>query len=336
MRLPTGAGRFGYRLAAGDFDRDGAGDLVVGSPGLRSGPDSGVVQVLFGSRDGLRAARRRTIRRPTDTAYAAFGSRMRAGDINDDGNLDLVVGSPDRPADGATGHLAYCPGTRTGPKGCRRLSGGGTSSLAIADVTGDGFDDIVQGDADPVPLLLADSGGEIRLWRGGPDGPADAPLVIDQSMTNSGAVDEPGDQFGSTLDAGDLDHDRYADMFVGAPGEDDHRGAVSVIRGGSSGFAQFGNTAFGKAQPGVPGKAAPGDRFGWSVAILRASGDDRPDVAVVVGGAKRLADAVLIIEAGDGVLFAPEETRATRLFRQNDYVAQPRIDRIRLGRPRDS
>ena len=169
MGMPSGAGRYGYRLAARDFNRDGIGDLVVGAPGTQSALGSGAVQLIFGSPAGLQIDRPRTIRRP-DNTYVEFGSRLRAGDIDNDGNLDLVEGSPDRPEAGSVGHLVYCRGTRTGPSRCRPVGaagGGGTSSLGVADVDKDGYDDIVQGDADPAPEAVVGVGGEVRLWRGG-------------------------------------------------------------------------------------------------------------------------------------------------------------------------
>ena len=85
-------------------------------------------------------------------------------------------------------------------------------------------------------------------------------------------------------------------MIVGAPGEENDTGAVTVIRGGKDGWARTGNIPFGRSEPDIPGTAAAGDLFGWSVAILRVAGDDRPDVAVVIGGEERLANAVMLIE----------------------------------------
>jgi hypothetical protein len=78
---------FGAALAAGDFDADGFDDLAIGAPGHGL---LGTVAVLYGG------AVRRTTLAPPDAALGArrFGSALAAGDLNDDGADDLVVGEP--------------------------------------------------------------------------------------------------------------------------------------------------------------------------------------------------------------------------------------------------
>jgi serine/threonine-protein kinase len=176
LGLGSSAGRYGYRLAAGDFDGDGFTDLAIGAPGEERGvPSSGAIELIFGSKQGLTTERTRSIRRP-HAGYSGFGNRLWTGHVNGDRRLDLVEGAPDRP-DGTSGHISFCRGTARGPTGCRPLADSGTSSVTVADVTGDGFDDIVQGDHIEVP----EGGGELRLWRGGRRGPGDEPQTIDQA-----------------------------------------------------------------------------------------------------------------------------------------------------------
>jgi hypothetical protein len=198
----------------------------------------------------------------------------------------------------------------------------------VGDVTGDGFQDIVQGDHIDFPA----GGGEIRLWRGGRRGPAVPPQTITQAPIEIPGGDETGDEFGFSLAVGDLDADGFADMVVGVPGEDAEAGAFVVIRGNRTGYAMTGSTKFTRDGPRIPGQPVPGERFGQSLAILGLLGDNRLDLAVTAGGARRLDDAILLMEGGPGA-FAPDETDISPL-RLGDAVQDPQIDEIRIARGR--
>jgi hypothetical protein len=90
--------RFGFALAAGDFDGDGNDDLAAGAPGATSGDGnrSGLVYTYRGSRDeGLQSW--------SDTGQSwlgvdeeddRFGFALVAGDFDGDGNDDMAVGAP--------------------------------------------------------------------------------------------------------------------------------------------------------------------------------------------------------------------------------------------------
>jgi hypothetical protein len=331
--LGEGAGRFGHRLAAGDFDRDGFADLAVGAPGEDvTDPASGAIELLFGSPDGLTTERTRTIRRPDD-GYVAFGRRLEIGHVNGDRHLDLVEGAPDGPT--GPGHISFCRGTERGPFRCQRLDDSGTSAVAVADVTGDGFEDIVQGDHvdSPEPDQLSQGGGEIRLWRGSEGGPEAEAKSISQVLRAVRGDDEVEDSFGYAVDAGDLDGDGYADMVVGAPGENDGAGAITVIRGARNGMALTTNPGFTRGWADIPGDEVAGEGFGASLAIMRLPGDDRPDVVVAAPGARRLDDAILLLRGGPGA-FAPDELLSALPLRLGEAVQAPKIDEIRIARDR--
>lgn len=271
--------------------------------------------------------------RPVDD-WARFGEKMRAGDVNGDGIVDLVEGAPDRPDEYATGHLSFCEGKRSGrPKRCEAIdnsAGTGTSALAVADVNGDNFEDVIQGDAVP-EFGVAPLGGQVRIWRGSRHGPAGEPLVVVQGEDFIPGSDELGDSFGAGVDSGKLDRDRYADIVVTAPGEGSGAGALTVVRGGSAGIARTGHAGFAMGI-GVPGDMLAGRRLGWSVAVLELSGDKRLDVATAVRGADRIQESVYVIEGPRRGNFAPNETRSWPLLHGPVRVRDADSRRLRLGR----
>jgi hypothetical protein len=332
MRLDPGEGGYGSRIGAADMNGDGFDDLIVGAPAADPGPaGSGAIQIVFGGSDGF-STPAQTVVRPMDE-LSSFGTRLRVGDVNGDHRPDLVEGAPDAP-DGRAGHATYCLGTPDGPGACRLLvgaPGSGTSSLAVADVDGDGDDDIAQGDATVEPLTTGRAlGGEVRVWLGGPRGPRAAPVLISQRPVTVPGADEVGDEFGASLGAGDLDGDGNADIVAGVPGENGGDGGVTVIRGGRGGRAGAAHTRFFKGPGGIPGAPGDADRFGSAIAVLDVSGDDRLDVIASSHDAERLVDSVYVIEGGNGA-FARGERRVWRPLR-SVRVPNARIETIRIGR----
>jgi hypothetical protein len=95
--------RFGYALAAGDFDRDGVDDLALGHPGEDIfGDYNGAATILMGAAGtGLLASRNRTFEAGLEGVpgsqwewYQDFGTSLAAGDFDGDGHLDLAIGAP--------------------------------------------------------------------------------------------------------------------------------------------------------------------------------------------------------------------------------------------------
>ena len=312
LDMPEGD-RYGANVLARNFDDDNYADLVVSAPGDAQAWGSGAIQILFGSERGLRTDNARLIDPPEATTVAAFGSRLRSGDIDGDQDIDLVEGSPDPDSGDTSGHIAWCPGSRTGPTACRELEqiegDNGSSALAVADVTGDGREDIVQSD---VELPGAGSGG-LRLWRGGKGGPTFVEAVTAEPLAlDAGALT---DRFGAAVDAGPLDDDDFADVVVGVPGHDSEAGAVAIVRGTREGFSRTGNRLLWSES------GEQGDKLGSTVAMLRLEGpDERPDVAVAAEGVQDFARAVTVLrgeafEALSGLRAAPGSATSLRLGR---------------------
>ena len=87
-----------------------------------------------------------------------------------------------------------------------------------------------------------------------------------QLFTQVGGTVEAGDEFGFALAAGDFNNDGFADLAVGAPGEDvgsrEAAGAVSMLPGSAAGLTTSGGQLFTQ----VGGAVEAFDLFGWALA----------------------------------------------------------------------
>jgi hypothetical protein len=91
---------FGFALAAGDLDGDGADDLAIGVP-RESHTFAGAVHTLYGGPQGLTARRSQLWTQNTPGVpgvgeqYDAFGATLAVGDFGRTPQEDLVVGIPE-------------------------------------------------------------------------------------------------------------------------------------------------------------------------------------------------------------------------------------------------
>jgi len=284
--------QFGISVAiAGDVNRDGFDDLLVGAPtNDLGGSDAGAAYLYYGPLD------KTTAQSDSDATFlgevgldrAGF-SVAGAGDVNGDGYDDLLIGAPFQDAGGADAgavYLIYGPvvGTRNLSRADVKLIGenavdrAGQSVAAAGDVNGDGIDDLVIGsgsnDAGGV-----DAGAAYIVY-----GPVTGP-TLDLSLADVKLVGEAaGDGVGiSVAGAGDVNGDGNDDVIVGAPGEDStafDAGAAYVVYGGSSGVIDL-----SAADVKLQGEAAS-DSAGTAVASAGdLNGDGRADVLVGAPGA---------------------------------------------------
>jgi hypothetical protein len=166
----------------------------------------------------------------------------------------------------------------------------GPAALAIGDVTGDGNGDILAGQptAGPNAEIEDNAGpgaaGEIHLFKGG-DHPAKNPIVITQATPGVAGDNQAHDRFGTSIALGDLNGDRFADIVVGAPGEDADRGRVTIIDGGPDGHGSKVVPGYGgREEARVPFPITPGSRFGTFVRLRDVDGDGRLDLVATAPG----------------------------------------------------
>lgn len=212
---------FGAALAVGDFDDDGYDDLAIGVPyedlGSPAIVHAGYVHVLYGSSAGLTAT-------DTDVFYQGggntsnsaeaddqFGLSLAAGDLDNDGYDDLVVGVPmeDWSTTVNAGMVHIFWGGSSGVyDDDQSFSEGALSlnanvehfdefgrALAVSDFNGDGYGDLAVG----VPMEDIDTtenAGWVTLLFGTSGLISYDNAILRQHSAGSGQLDEDNDRFG--------------------------------------------------------------------------------------------------------------------------------------------
>ena len=228
--------------SAGDVNDDGFGDLVVGANYQDAGgADAGAAYLMLGPFGGtldLSAADAKLV--GEESGDAAGISVASAGDVNDDGFDDLLVGARYQAAGGSDAGAAYLVlgpvlGTVDLSAADAKFVGEETGDLAgfsvstAGDVNGDGFDDLLVGayhqdaggsDAGVAYLVLGPVMGTVDLSA------ADGMLVGEEPEDLAGLPVAP---------AGDVNGDGFDDILVGACLQDEggaNAGAAYLVLGG--------------------------------------------------------------------------------------------------------
>jgi hypothetical protein len=208
----------------GDIDDDGNADVVIGAPGESVGKAfaAGAITVLFGADNGVQTKDAQVITQATKgvpsevESHDRFGRSIGAGDIDGDGNAEVVVGAP---------------GEGAGP-----IVGAG--SATVLSGTNDG---------------LSTSGARL-LYQG-----------------KNGVPGTPGtnELFGNAVRVIDTNDDGRAEVVIGAPGEEvgPHRdgGTITYLAGTRDGLSKSGARVVSQDTTSIEGDAEDGDLFGFTL-----------------------------------------------------------------------
>jgi hypothetical protein len=299
---------FGRSLALADLNGDGWTDIAVGAPDDDgdSGPDRSRLHVLRGGPLGYATERSYSVMPPSGTRW--FGEVVAVGDVDHDGHPDLVE-SGAYPTTGS--HLSFLRGTDTGPHRARVLSTGWAQSLAVGDVTGDGYDDVVAGrpfgrydNSSRKPYVGV---GRVTLFRGSAAGLGTGVTVTQESRGVPGST-QYRDFFGASVALVVVNDDGRREVVVGVPGRDigtvKDAGAVVVLRVGAAGFRRTGNRTVTQATAGVAGDPRKAGNFGSAVAALDRTRDGVPDLMVRSRGSFDEPGILTVLRVLDAPLLA--------------------------------
>ena len=259
---------FGYSVGtAGDVNGDGQVEVIVGVP--------------YYNHDESNEGRAFIYHLPVEGTPHPFADWMvegnqdrawlgdslsTAGDVNDDGYADVIVGVPhysngydtQGAVFGFYGSAAGLPITATWTVEGNQFANLGQAVGAAGDVNGDGYDDVIIGQDYPEAVFV---------YYGSAGG-----LPITATQTISGPTQD--ENFGQSVGtAGDVNGDGYDDVIIGAPRHGSSKGWAYVYHGSATGLSTTPAwTAAGEAE---------WDSFGSSVGTAGdVNGDGYDDVIV--------------------------------------------------------
>ena len=374
--------------AAGDVSGDGRSDLVVGAPlaDPQGRTDAGAAYVVFGgcAKGTLKLAAlgscgfRIDGAVPLPTPMRHIGSNPLTsgagdvvagpGDVNGDGLADIVVSGREAGAFGGAPTVVYVVfGKRdSAPVDLAGLGSGGFVIHSGGDFV-ETFEGHPAGDVNHDGLADV----AVRTYTDGDEDAGSFTVVLGRSDTTPVAVDAPGQtgifnvngQLGGMLvgqaiaPAGDVNHDGFGDLLIGAPGvgtarTSDERGDVFVLYGSAtpksirlkpgrrfggyevrgprrldgfgSALARFGTTGFVSGAPGPPSRGLHGSGGAWI--IPKRGAKPLRIVGVREGGPA----GVVVATSGSHVLVLARG-RSTKIAGAWSYSRRARLENTYTG-----
>jgi uncharacterized protein (TIGR03437 family) len=149
-------------IVAGDFNGDGKPDLAVGYSNPNDLLQASSIVLLLGKGGG-------TFQSPVNISVPAGVVTLSAGDINNDGKLDLIANIISANSEQLAVLLGKGDGTFQAPALINTATSG--TSVVIADLNGDGNPDLVLGDQVEATFMLGNGDGTFQTETQFPSGP---------------------------------------------------------------------------------------------------------------------------------------------------------------------
>jgi hypothetical protein len=265
---------FGLPVAGvGDVNQDGFADMAIGITGAVSG--TGAMRLYFGGAGGVSTERSILVAGPGPADTQFGGSILGAGDLDQDGIDDVVVGAPAVNSNGGSAWVMRGSRTLALPVNLfaipRSLVGRFGEAISTAgDLDGNGRVEFVVS----APHAEARS-GRVQVYTAGDSATPVNPLDI---IVPTGSL---ASLFGSSIAGGnDLNGDEYPDLMIGAPRErSDQSGTVGFAMGGTGRLML--STVLRSRSPEARGSfgfvsSMPGDTDGDGLADVAVSSPDDP------------------------------------------------------------
>jgi len=291
VSISGGRSELGGVASAGDMNRDGLTDMLIGAPGADADVgDEGFVEVYLGDASAQMVAGQYWM---GDNSNDELGSEIAgAGDVDGDGLRDALMAGRGYPSGGRNGAVwmvlgrGFWPGSEGSLSDVEHMfvgeAAGDHAGHALAggqDFDGDGYDDFAMGA--PYNNSGGSDEGEVYLWSGGRSWSVGGGSWSMASAPTTFLGEGASSRAGYALDfVRDFDGDGAPDLAVGAPylsSSSALRGKVYLLHGGPG--ACTGSCDLADATISWVGES-PGDRLGSAIASGDANADGLFDLMI--------------------------------------------------------